>query len=263
MSPPTVPAPAATLVLLRDRAGGGVEVLLIQRHAGSRFAAGDHVFAGGRIEPDELPAGAERLCRGLTAAAAAERLGGDRPPREALGYWVGAVREAFEEVGILLACGPDGAWVDPEQRARLAAEREACRRDHRRFLALVGTEGLALATDRMAYVAHWITPEESPIRFDTRFFAAVAPPGQEPAIDGQEIVAARWIAPAEAAAAARRREITLRLPTLKTLELLEGAPSAAAALAGAGGRPVPTIRPRIITVEGRPQAVIPPDPRWY
>ena len=84
-------------------------------------------------------------------------------------------------------------------------------------------EGLTLATDRLTYFAHWITPEEQPLRFDTRFFAAVAPLEQEPEVDGHEIVALRWQTPAEAIAALRRKEITLRLPTIKNVELLQAA----------------------------------------
>lgn len=265
MSPPPTPVPAASVVLLRDRSGGaGVETLLIQRHARSKFAAGDYVFAGGKVERDEIPLEAERYCRGLTGLDAAARLGGGLAPLEALGYWVGAAREAFEEVGILLAYGADGRWPGPEVGARLAAHRAACHRDHRAFLEMLRAESLTLATDRMAYFAHWITPEESPLRFDTRFFAAIVPPGQDPLIDGHEIVDFRWLTPAEAVAATGRNEITLRFPTIKNLELLRVGPTtAAAAVAALGTRDVPTIRPRILRVDGRPQAVIPPDPRWY
>src|SRR5712692_4411256 len=101
MTDPATPSPAATLVLVRDRAPGGVEALLIQRHARSTFAAGDHVFAGGKVEGDDIGPDAEGFCRGLTGEDAATWLGGDLARREAIGYWVGAIREAFEEVGVL------------------------------------------------------------------------------------------------------------------------------------------------------------------
>ncbi|HWN91943.1 MAG TPA: hypothetical protein VNQ15_11040, partial [Verrucomicrobiae bacterium] len=107
MAQPVIPSAAATLVLVRDRPPSAVETLLLQRHAKSKFAAGDYVFAGGKVEADDMPADGEGFCRGLTAEMAAARLGGDLSPREALSYWVGAIREAFEEVGILLAYGPD------------------------------------------------------------------------------------------------------------------------------------------------------------
>jgi 8-oxo-dGTP pyrophosphatase MutT (NUDIX family) len=268
MTDPATASPAATLVLLRDRAPGLVEVLLLQRHANSRFAAGDHVFAGGKVEAEDLPDDVEGFCRGLTARDATGRLGDGLGGRDALAYWVGAIREAFEEVGILLACTPDGAFVTftPENRERFAASRRACQTSNQAFFPMLRAEGLTLATDRLTYFAHWITPEENPIRFDTRFFAAVTPPGQEVIVDGREIVASRWLTPAEALEALSRQEITLRTPTLKNLEIIGAAQTGAAArdiVASLGGRPVPTIRPRILTVEGRRVAVLPGDPRWY
>jgi 8-oxo-dGTP pyrophosphatase MutT (NUDIX family) len=268
MSAPAIPSPAASLVLLRDRAPAGIETLLIQRHAKSRFAAGDHVFAGGKVESDDIPDDVERFCRGLTVEEAAARLGGGLAPREALGYWVGAIREAFEEVGILLAYSENGAFVrfTAENHARFEAHRVACQASNQAFFSMLRAEKLTLATDCLSYFAHWITPEESPIRFDTRFFAAVAPPGQEATADGHEIVALRWLTPAAALDALRRQEISLRFPTIKNLEIIaeagDGLP-AARVVASLVGRPVPTIRPRILSVDGRRLAVLPGDPRWY
>src|SRR3990172_12733715 len=109
---PVPPSPAATLVLLRDRPAGGVEVLLIQRHPGSKFAGGDFVFPGGKIESDDMPGDAPAWCAGLAPDEATRRLVNAASPRDALGFWVGAIREAFEEVGILLAYGPGGTFVD-------------------------------------------------------------------------------------------------------------------------------------------------------
>ncbi len=265
MTTPVNPSAAATLVLLRDRAASGVETLLIQRHAKSKFAGGDYVFPGGKVESDDIPDDVERLCAGLTAPDAAARLGGDLTTSQALGYWVGAIREAFEEVGVLLAYDPDGRFVrfTAENQGRFEAYRAQCQASHRAFFAMLRTEGLTLATDRLTYFAHWITPEENPIRFDTRFFAAVTPPGQEPAADGHEITAVRWLTPAEALEAMRRKEISLRFPTIKNLELVGDAPTAAEVLAGLHGRQVPTIRPRVLTLDGKPTPVLPGDPRWY
>jgi len=265
MTAPTTPSPAATLVLLRDRAPDLVETLLIQRHAASRFAGGDHVFPGGKVEAHDIPDDVERFCRGLTGAQAAARLG--LTPREALGYWVGAIREAFEEVGVLLAYAPDGRFVrfTDENRARFDEHRTACQARDEAFFAMLRAEALTLATDRLAYFAHWITPEESPIRFDTRFFAAVTPDGQAPTADGREIVALSWLTPDEAIAARHRREMSMRFPTLKNLELIAnaGPGSAQHVVERLGTLPVPAIRPRILHVEGRAVAVLPDDPRWY
>jgi len=257
---PAVPSPAATLVLLRDRAGGGVETLLIQRHHKSRFAAGDFVFPGGRVERDDTPTDAAAWCVGLDEATAARRLGVGEG-HAALGYWIGAIREAFEEVGALMAYGSDGGLVrDP---ARFSAQRRSCQQDHRTFWEFLRAEGLRLATDRLTYFAHWITPEENPLRFDTRFFAAVMPPAQTPVPDQHEIVAVRWLAPAEAAAARERGEIGLRLPTLKSLMLFDGAPSADEAIDGVVGRTITAIRPRLVIEDGQRRAILPGEPGYH
>ncbi|HKW95372.1 MAG TPA: NUDIX hydrolase [Methylomirabilota bacterium] len=266
MSPPATPSPAATLVLLRDRPAGPAEILLIQRHGKSKFAAGDYVFAGGKVEADDIPDDVERFCRGLTPAEASARLGGDLTPRQALGYWVGAIREAFEEVGLLLAYDRGGNFVriTAENHERFEAHRRACQSANPAFFSMLRAEELTLATDRLTYFAHWITPEEQPTRFDTRFFAAVAPPDQVPEVDGHEIVALRWLTAAEAFEALAREEITLRLPTIKNLEALQsGGTRAADILAALRHRPVSTIRPRVLQVDGKPLAVLPGDPRWY
>ena len=266
MSPPAIPAPAATLVLLRDRPGGPAEILLIQRHGRSKFAAGDYVFAGGKVEAGDIPDDVERFCPALAPEQARAWLGGDLTAAQALAYWVGAIREAFEEVGLLLAYDRGGGFVrfTPENRARFEAHRAACQKANPAFFTMLREERLTLATERLTYFAHWITPEEQPLRFDTRFFAAEAPPGQEPEVDGHEIVALRWSTSGEAFEALRGKEITLRLPTIKNLELLQAAGTRSAEiLSGLRDRPVATIRPRVLQVDGKPLAVLPGDPRWY
>jgi 8-oxo-dGTP pyrophosphatase MutT (NUDIX family) len=262
--PPVTPAPAATLVLLRDRLEGGLEVLLIQRHRRSKFAAGDYVFAGGKIEADDNPPDAAAWCAGLDRARAARVLGLERDPNFALGYWIGAIREAFEEVGVLLAYGADGgpARVDA---ARLAGYRGACQADNRAFWEMVRAEGLTLATDQLVYFAHWITPEERPLRFDTRFFAAPMPAGQVAVADDVEIVDVRWLSPDGATAARARGEISLRLPTIKNLALFEGAASTAEALARLEGGRIEVIRPRMVPgADGKPdRTLLPGDPGYF
>jgi len=253
---------------LRDGADGAVEALLLQRHGKSKFAAGDHVFAGGKVEAEDIPDDVERHCRALTAEEAASRLGDGLAGREALAYWVGAVREAFEEAGILLAYTAQGELVrfTTDNSERFRAYRAACQRSNEAFFPMLRAERLTLATDRLTYFAHWITPEENPIRFDTRFFAAVTPPGQEAMVDGHEIVASRWLSPAGALDAVERQEITLRAPTMKNLEIIGAAKAGVTAsevVASLRGRSVPTIRPRILAVDGRRVAVLPGDPRWY
>jgi 8-oxo-dGTP pyrophosphatase MutT (NUDIX family) len=258
------PVPAATLVLLRDREPSEVEVevLLIQRHRASRFAGGDFVFPGGKVESDDNPADAARWCAGLDESEAARVLGLVESPRKALAHWVGAIREAFEEVGVLLAWGPDGrpARVDDE---RFETYRRACQADNRAFWNMIRAEGFTVATDRLRYFAHWITPEENPLRYDTRFFAAPMPEGQHAVPDDQEIVAVRWLTVAEALAACAAGAINLRTPTMKTLAQFEGAASSAEALERVSRGPIVSMRPRIVLEDGERRVLLPGDPGYY
>ena len=260
VKPPATPSPAATLVLLRDRPPGGVELLLIQRHRASKFAAGDHVFPGGKVEIDDNPADAAAWCAGLDPKEAGRILG--LAPELALAYWVGVIRETFEEAGVLLARGADGrdVAVDGERFERY---RQAGQSDNRAFWDMVRVETLTLATDRLVYLAHWITPEESPLRFDTRFFAAPMPAGQEAKEDGRETISLTWLSPAEAIAAADRGEISLRNPTRTNIALFDGAASVPDALRRLEGHTITTIRPRVIMEGGVRRVLMPGDPGYY
>jgi 8-oxo-dGTP pyrophosphatase MutT (NUDIX family) len=259
--PPVTAVPAATVVVLRDRPAGAFEILLIRRHSASKFAAGDFVFPGGRIEADDAPDSAAAWCRGLDAARAARALGLEAPANAALGHWVGAIRETFEEVGLLLAYAADGrpARLDDE---RHAAYRRACQRDHRAFVDMIRAERLTLATDRLVYFAHWITPVVQPLRFDTRFFATDMPAVHEAVADEHEITEVQWLTPREALDANARGELSLRNPTIKNLELFDGAPSAAAALDRLRGREIRAILPRVIFEGGKRRVLNPGDPGY-
>lgn len=266
VKPPAVPVRAATLVLLRDiatagaeRAAAGAEILLIRRHGASTFAAGDHVFPGGKVELGDNPDDAARWCRGVDARDAA-RVG--LPPAEAVAHWIGVIRETFEEVGILLAYDRTGAFARLDA-PRLAEYRAACGKEHGAFWDMLRAETLTLATDRLVYFAHWITPEESPLRFDTRFFAAEMPPGQEACADQREITEVRWLAPADALTAAKRGEISLRNPTMRNIELFRGARSATDAVRRVTGREIRTIRPRVVTENGVRRVLMPGEPEYF
>ena len=256
---PVTPVPAATLVLLRDTTPG-VEVLLTQRHRANKFAGGDFVFPGGKIEVDDNPDDADAWCIGLDPERAAARLG-TPDARTAVGYLVGAIRETFEEVGILLAVDEAGhdARVDAP---RFADYRAACQNDNQAFWAMVRTEKLRLTPDRLAFFAHWITPEESPYRYDTHFFATSLPAGQTPVADDHEVVAMRWLSPLGAIDAFKRGEISLRNPTVQNLKLVEG-DSAQEVVARVGVRDVPVIRPRVILEGDMRRVLLPGDPGWY
>jgi 8-oxo-dGTP pyrophosphatase MutT (NUDIX family) len=252
--------PAATLVLFRDTPDATCELLLIRRHAKSAFAGGDHVFPGGKVGPDDNPADAEAWCAGLDADEAASRLG--VAPGEALAYWIGAIRETFEEVGVLLAYDDTGQPANVAE-SRFEDYRAACQKTNRAFWDMVRGERLTLATHAIVHFAHWITPEESLLRFDTRFFAAVMPAGQEARADGREITEVRWLSPEGALAAAARGEISLRNPTMRNIELFIGAMSAAEAVGKVTGRDVKTIRPRVVMENGERRILMPGDAGYY
>jgi 8-oxo-dGTP pyrophosphatase MutT (NUDIX family) len=231
MSEPALPRPASTMLLLRDGAEG-LETFMVVRHREIDFASGALVFPGGRMEAAD----------GELAA----RLGLGADPQAALK--VAAVREAFEECGVLIArpAGEDG--LAPASRAA-ALDRAAP------FAAQMAREALVPAVDLLVPFAHWITPAFMPKRFDTHFFLAVAPPDQALAHDGREAVDSVWISPS--AALAGRGGFTLLFPTERNLWKLSAHADAASALADARARPVVTVLPERVEVDGGPGLKIP------
>ncbi len=198
------PRPAATLILLRAGAGG-LETLMLQRTPGAAFLGGAYVFPGGSLEASDA---APHRVLGLSEAQASQRLG---LASGALAYYVAAVRECFEEAGVLLACDANGHPVLPQRAQQLMEERNAP------FLDLLERENLYIPAGALAYYGHWITQPGRSRRFDTRFFVTLAPEGQEGAHDATEHVDHAWIRPQEALERARRGEIELVHATRETL----------------------------------------------
>ncbi|MDH6594987.1 8-oxo-dGTP pyrophosphatase MutT (NUDIX family) [Variovorax sp. TBS-050B] len=219
-SPTTTPRPirtAATLILLRDGADG-MEVLLLRRADKTDDQnSGACVFPGGVVDTHDRSL--HRMCRGLDDRRASERLG---VAEGGLDYYAAAVRECFEEAGVLFASDAGDRLVALDQLppGRLAAMRHAAEQGTDALLALCEAEGWQLAVDRLAYFSHWLTPPGMPRRFDTRFFVAQMPPGQRVQPDGRETVEHLWLRPAEAASA--RRGLKLMNVTRRTLEQLAG-----------------------------------------
>jgi 8-oxo-dGTP pyrophosphatase MutT (NUDIX family) len=284
--PVAVPRPAATVVLMRDRAGGAgrrgrPEVLLVERHGASAFGAGAYVFPGGIVEPGDGGPEAARLSPGLTPAQAAARMPDLADPHAALGHFVAAIRETFEEALVLLAEAPEGAQAAPApegaqaapapERAQAAlpstAELEAVRaRLHAgtaEFVPWLAQQGLRLATQRLVYFAHWITPEGVPLRFSARFFLVRAPEGAEVVPDRQEVLQHRWLEPAEAIAMRARGAIHLMDPTVRNLELLGRFASTDEAVRELGRREVRAIQPKLRrNADGTRRILYPWDPDY-
>lgn len=233
-------------MLVRD-APGGVEVFLMQRRAAGVFG-GLHVFPGGKLDSGDAEAGWAQRSTGPGDAEASRILG---VTRGGLAYWVACIRECFEEAGVLLADeGADALleWRGAAQRARFADWRARLNgREPGVFRNMCEAEGLRLATQRLAYVAHWITPQDQKSRFSTRFFVARAPAAQSAIHDGRETVGSRWMRPEDALAGFRRGELALISPTFRNLEAICGYPSADALLEDKRRLPRATgqaIRPR-------------------
>ena len=270
MITPVVPRPAATITIVRDLAAG-FEVLMMQRNLNSGFMAGAYVFPGGAVDDEDRDSALYALCAGLDDAEASRRLGVER---DGLAYWVGAIRECFEEAGLLLCYDRTGqllALEDPAVAARFAAHRDGLNAGELGFFEFCRMEDLRLATDRLTYFSHWITPVGAPRRYDTRFFAAAAPNGQEPLHDAQEMVDTVWVRPHEALQRERDGTLSLRTPTIATLRQL-GASSDSTSLlhALAAQKHIKAILPvigndggRILPGEaGYSEAARNPAPKW-
>ncbi len=243
---PATPRPAATIVLLRD-GGDGVEVLLMRRSRRAGFVPGAYVFPGGRVDGSDATPEAMELLADLSPETAARRLrlpDGDPP---AIAYYLAALREAFEETGILVGERPDGtppptALVD----AHVNDVREELMQDRLDFAQALAALDCRVDGDRMEYIAHWITPTPEPRRYDTRFFAARVPAGTEALVDPREMTEALWISPESALRRCDAGEIPMVFPTIKTLEELAEYRSAEEALDAIGGEEVRTILPTLV-----------------
>jgi 8-oxo-dGTP pyrophosphatase MutT (NUDIX family) len=223
---------AATLLLLRD-AAAGFEVLMITRHAETVFAGGAAVFPGGRLDPEDAdPAMLER-CRAAPDTETAQ-----------LALRVCAIRETFEEAGLLLARRRG------EERLLSSAELDAIQEElllrlghPANFNELVIEGGLELAADLLVPYAHWITPVVRPRRYDTYFYLAPAPPEQVAHHDGHEAVDSIWIAPGQAAADGAAHRVKMIFATRFNLQKLARSGSSEAALAAARADKIVTVTP--------------------
>ena len=249
-------------MVVRDgsHASSPLEVLLLRRNLRVDFVGGAHVFPGGAVDPGDGDPRTERLCVGLTDGAASTALG---VASGGLAYWVAAVRECFEEAGLLFACRADGAaasFADPDLAARIARQRAALNARERSFAEVCESEVLFLSVGSLHYFAHWITPESSPRRYDTRFFVALAPEGQSPAHDVGEMISEVWVRPSEALDRHRAGEMELILPTIRNLQAIGRFSTAEELLdAASAAVEIPTVLPRMVADVGGVRLLLPGD----
>lgn len=226
---PAAPRPAATVLLLRD-GPAGLEVLMTRRSATASFAPGAYVFPGGAIDAADAEA------HGLAARRATQS---DLHLTQA----IAAIRESFEELGILLARHADGTPVAPSEVAALDR--------HAPFAAQCRERGLVLAADQVFVLAHWITDRDLPRRFDVPFLVARMPADQVPAADEAEQFEPVWVRPADALARHQAGQFFIIFPTIRTLERLQQHATVEAVLAAcAQEQPLWTSCPRAGFLQG-------------
>lgn len=258
MSGPAPLRDAATVILLRALAPGPPELLLVRRHSRSGFAASMWVFPGGAVDPADATLEPERWS-GLDPAVLGAVAGVD--PGVALGLAVAAVRETFEEAGVLLAVHADGRPVDPfdaevARFRRLLLDRATPTPD---FAAWLAATDLVLDLGALTPWSRWRTPVSEPRRYDTLFLLAIAPKGQVAAHDRIEVTESRWATAAEALALHAADELLLMHPTIRNLEGLAAHDSVGALVAAARGEgALRLIQPHI---EG--ERILDPDDAGY
>lgn len=202
----SIARPSATVVLAR--AGEAEpELFMVRRHEASAFGSA-YVFPGGVVEEDD--GGVHALCVGVSAAEADKRLG---VKRAGLDLYSAAIRELFEESGVLLA---DSSAIAED----VDAAREGLNAGTDRWLDFVTRNELDLQCNRLHYFSHWITPQTIEKRFSTRFFLASMPPGQRAGHCGRELTDSRWVTAHDMLMAERAGDVELHFPTIKTLELI-------------------------------------------
>ena len=252
---PVQPRLASAIMLLRDHP---LEVFMVRRVIQSDFMPDVYVFPGGSVSEDDRNTEQTKGIRTSIAPSAADPEG-----RTALGTGgrAAAIRELFEEAGVLLA-NQAGAMLafNDENIPRFTAYRQAFNQHQGSLVEMARTEQLTLATDRLGYFAHWITPEIMPKRFDTHFFLTTAPAEQEAAHDHLETSAGVWISPTEALARYESGNFPLVFATIYQLRDLAAFTNVQEALASTITRYVPTYMPVVVMENGKQRIYLSGDP---
>jgi 8-oxo-dGTP pyrophosphatase MutT (NUDIX family) len=249
----SIPREASTVIILRpaiDREHGPFEALMVQRHPDSLFVPDCYVFPGGCIDDDDCSQEIASFCRGLDRQKAFQILVDMPTEAMALGAWVAATRETFEETGLFLSS-------DPHDRPALNCYRRQLLDGETSFTDILKREKWTLSMDRLYYFAHWITPEFLPYRYDVRFFVTVAPEDQEATHDGIELTGLTWITPRRALAEYEENRFNMVLPTIMTLRELVRFNSIEAVIQSVVEKNVPSILTTVTKRNGRLVEIMP------
>jgi 8-oxo-dGTP pyrophosphatase MutT (NUDIX family) len=255
-NPSPAPArPSATIVVVRD-GNPAPEILLVRRRAGDAF--GDtYAFPGGVVDRDE--ANAHVFCSGRPSAEAEEILGDP----DGLDYYSAAIRELFEETGILLARDSLGNWA--ADGSAMSQQRVDVDKGRLPWPDFLQQKGFCMAADALHYFAYWETPIIRPKRWQTRFFVAELPPGQNASHDGVEVTDIRWVDAVTALTLGEDGELPMPFPTNRILRSLAEFTSVPKLVRWAKSRPaqgVEKIRPVVIRLDGKSRILIPGDPGY-
>ena len=256
---PAEPRHASTVVLLRD-GRDGMQAYLLRRTQTMAFAAGMYVFPGGSVDPRDETLSDEAWA-GPPPAAWAQLLSADEALTKAL--VCAAVRETFEESGVLLAgAGADDVVADTTGDD-WEADRAALVDRSLSFAAMLDRRGLVLRADLLRPWAHWITPEIEPKRYDTRFFVAALPTGQRTRDVGGEADRVAWVRPSDALAAAQSGEMGMLPPTAFTLSEIAAYDDVDAVLAAGTARDVKPVLPKVVVDDDEQARLLLPHDEGY
>lgn len=258
----TTPKNSSTVVLVGSSNEAELSVLLLKRNVALEFVGGAYVFPGGKLDDGDYDKAIYERCAGLNDEAASQLLG---IGHDGLAYFVAAARECFEEAGVLLGVRDGNARSSIEENALEVRElRSRLNRHEMSFLEVLERLDVVLLVDELRYFANWITPAGSPRRYDTRFFMARMPSGQQFTADLDETVSSAWVSPSEALGRYDSGEFKLILPTLKTLEILSDFELPDEALQWASNlREIQAVQPKMIMNGEKTEVLLPSDPRYH
>ena len=223
MKPSNLPKNASTVILLRPEVNGGFELFMTRRPQRMEFLGGIYVFPGGSVRKEDCSEDTLRRCHGLSTREAKRIFGNHLSPELSLGHWIAGIRELFEEVGVLLCVREHGKQLDMNDQGlkeRLAHKRLALVEGAIDFQTLLESEKLYCDAASLSYFSHWLTPEEFPIRFDTRFYLAILPADQIPLPNSQEVTESLWMTPDQALELCQHGKLPVIFPTFASLRTL-------------------------------------------